>query len=138
MTLTEPTNRVGAFTGLSSGGNVSYVNSNALTIGALPLQQLAVTVSGTTGLAISSAYTLSTQSGPLAGVTAAGNGAVFLTTKTQALTLNDPLNGGTVDLTLAAGVTQVMSGIAWPTLFCPVGHCSPARSAPARCRAAAG
>ena len=110
VTLTEPTNRVGAFTGLSSGGNVSYVNSNALAVGALPLQQLAVTVSGTTGLAISSAYTLSTQSGPLAGVTAAGSGAVFLTTKSQSLTLNDPLNGGTVDLTLAAGVTQGTAG----------------------------
>ena len=110
VTLTEPTNRVGAFAGLSTGGNVSYVNSNALAVGALPLQQLAVTVSGTTGLAISSAYTLSTQSGPLAGVTAAGSGAVFLTTKTQALTLNDPLNGGTVDLTLAAGVTQGAAG----------------------------
>ena len=108
------TNSVGIVAALTDGGagSFAFINGAALSVGALPVQQLGVAVSSTTGLASSAGFAVPVNTaGALAGITVVGGattGSIVLeTTGAGDLTLNQPVNANNGLTTLLTSPGQV-------------------------------
>ena len=111
LTLSNAVDTLAGFADNSSA--FAFSNSHALAVGALPTQQLGISVDPITGLASSAAMGTGAgkPSSPLTGVTASA--PVALTTTMGGLTLGAGVtaSGETVTLSSAGAITQTAAGV---------------------------